>query len=225
MFSDYAFQANVAALSTQTDLIKKCIYIKICGPKPSTGSGWPQWDWNNNLLYTINFDELPALTNEIVSIINNTAKEPSTKRAYSDNSKIIAFGKGGDGIFKIAIQNTTKDGGTQKTAFSFVNVEDLTRFMTLLQFLTQKPEQLFQAEFIINSVINMLKTELYKMNKPQQQQTNYNKPYQNKGQQAAPQSGMSNIADMFEGAAPTANTAAAVNNVITEFGGDIEDLL
>jgi len=225
MYSDYAFQSNVAALSTQTDLIKKCIYVKICGPKPNTGGGWPQWDWNNSLLYTLNFTDLPELVNEITAIINNTAKEPNTKRAYSDNSKIIAFGKGGDGIFKIAIQNTMKDGSVQNTAFSFVNVEDLTRFIMLLQFITQKQEQFFQAEFIINSVFNLVKSELYKVNKPQQQTGGYNRPYQNRQQAQAPQqTNVGSIDDML-GGTPTVNTTEAVKNVVTDFGGNIEDLL
>lgn len=227
MFSDYAFQANVAALSTTTDLIKKCVYIKICGPKPGGNTTWPQWDWNNGLVYTVNFDDLHAFATEIIAIVQNTSKEPTTKRAYKDNSKIVAFGKGADGVAKLAIQNTMKDGSVQKTAFSFVNAEDLNRFVMLLNFLTQRSDQFFFAEFIINSVYNLVKSELYKVNKPQNggsaNGSGYNKqPYQNKQQQP-----VANLDDMLGADTPSMNNA--VNNVVGDFGGsinkDVQDLL
>jgi len=229
LFSDYAFQANVAALSTTTDLIKRCVYIKICGPKPGGNTTWPQWDWNNGLVYTVNFDDLPSFAAEIISIVQNTSKEPTTKRAYKDNSKIVAFGKGADGVAKLAIQNTMKDGSVQKTAFSFVNAEDLNRFVMLLNFLTQRSDQLFFAEFIINSVYNLVKSELYKVNKSQNGGSTsggYNKrPYQN-NKQATPAQ-VSNIDNMLGGGnTPSMNNA--VNNIMGDLGGsttDIQDLL
>ncbi len=222
MFSDYAFQSNVAALSTSVDLIKKCIYIKICGPKPNSNGGKIQWDWNNGLVYTLSFEDLRSFASEVVDIVKNTSSTPTTKRAYKDNSKIIAFGKGSDGIAKLAIQNTMKDGSVQKTAFSFINAEDLNRFVMLLNFLTQRPDQFFFAEFIINSVYNLVKSELYKINKTQSTENNgYKQPYQNK--QEMP---ITNIDDML--GADTPNMNNAVNNVANDFGvnsDDIQDLL
>ncbi len=213
MYSDFYFQEQTSAFMVQVDIVRKQVYMKIASPK-TVNQGWATWNWQDSLNYSVAFVDLEKLTDEIVAVATGKATG-NVQRAYTNNSKVIAFGRSAsDSLFKCAIQNTTKDGGVVKAAFAFTSIEDQSRFFELLNFLTKKKDLFFMAEFIINSSVNYIKTEMYKANKPSGGNTGYN----NRTNQPP---AASNLDDMFGGGnnTPTTHVNNAVNNVLGDFGG------